>query len=283
MLVLRVRALGPIRLERPVELDIGRTVLYGPNAAGKSFIIRALAYLLPPEDVRDNLVFEVRNVGSYARLFGYADVELCEDNRCATLESDGTNFKMKEAVWSRRYRVTRIFGDCIYPGAALRCTDIVHEFEDLRNTLSEPTIAEAAEKFLHHYYTELDIERFHGNYFREFVNGKHEWHDIILLPYGIKKAIAIIYALETYDVILIEGFESALHLDLMRALLDFINDVYSNKVIVIETHSGLPLRWGIAKGWNVYRIERNNIVRLSKLEDLTNIELFKKELEALSL
>jgi predicted ATPase len=282
MLVLRVRALGPIRLERPVELDIGRTVLYGPNAAGKSFIVRALAYLLPSGGVRDNLIFEVRYVGNYARLFGYADVELCEDSKCATLESDGINFKVKEAVWSHSYRVTRIFGDCIYTGAP-RCTDVVHEFEDLRNTLSEPTIAEAVEKFLHHYYTELDIERFHGNYFREFANGKHEWRDIILLPYGIRKAIAIIYALEAYDAILIEGFESALHLDLMRALLDFINDVYSNKVIVIETHSGLPLRWGIAKGWSVYRIERNNIVRLSKLEDLTNIELFKKELEALSL
>jgi len=85
------------------------------------------------------------------------------------------------------------------------------------------------------------------------------------------------------DVILIEGLELALHLDLMRALLDFINDVYSNKVIVIETHSELPLRWGITKGWSVYYIERNNIVRLSKLEDITNIKLFKKELEALSL
>jgi recombinational DNA repair ATPase RecF len=86
MLVLRVRTLGPTRLERSVELDIDRTVLYGPNAAGKLFIIRALAYLLSSEGVRDNLVFEVRNVCSYARLFGYADVELCEDNRCATLE-----------------------------------------------------------------------------------------------------------------------------------------------------------------------------------------------------
>jgi len=190
MLVLRVRALGSTRLERPVELDIDRTVLYGPNAAGKSFIIRALAYLLPSEGVRDNLVFEVRNVGSYSRLFGYAGVELCEDNKCATLESDGINFKVKEAVWRHRHRTTRIFGDCIYPGTALRCTDIVHEFEDLRSILSEPTIAEATEKFLHHYYIELGIERFHGNYFREFVNGEHEWHDIILLPYGIKRAIA---------------------------------------------------------------------------------------------
>ena len=69
MLVLRVRALGPTRLERSVELDIDRTVLYGPNAAGKSFIIRTLAYLLSSEGVRDNLVFEVRNVGSYARAF----------------------------------------------------------------------------------------------------------------------------------------------------------------------------------------------------------------------
>jgi predicted ATPase len=64
MFVLMVRALGPIRLERPVELDIDRTVLYGPNAVGKSFTIRALAYLLQSEGVRDNLVSEVRNVSS---------------------------------------------------------------------------------------------------------------------------------------------------------------------------------------------------------------------------
>jgi len=261
----------------------------GPNAASKSFIIRALAYLLSSEGVRDNLVFEVRSVGSYARLFGYADVELCEGNNCAKLVSDAINFKVEEAVWSRRYSVSRIFSDCMYsnvvPG---RCIDVVHEIESLRTVPSYGTpptnmLIEKIERFLHDYYTELDIERFYGDYFREFDDGKHEWRDIALLLYGIKKAIATIYALESHDVVLIEGFESALHLDLMRALLDFINDVYKDKVIVIETHNGLLLRWGIAKGWSIYYVQRNNIARLSKLEDLTNIELFKKELEALSL
>jgi energy-coupling factor transporter ATP-binding protein EcfA2 len=278
---LKIKALGPIRLEKPAVLSVGKTILYGPNGAGKTHIIRALAYLLLDESSRNRVIFEIDHVKSYARLFGYADVVLCEDSKCAVLESDSVNFRVEEAVWSRRYSVARVVGNYIYSSSAgYKYIDLVH---DLREILADPGVAEKVELFLYHYYTELNIERFHGDYYKEAANGRHEWRNIALLPYGIRKAIAVIYALETYDVILIEGFESALHLDLMRALLDFMNEEYKDRIIVIETHSGLPLRWGIAKGWNVYYVERNNIARLSKLEDLTNIELFRKELEALSL
>jgi energy-coupling factor transporter ATP-binding protein EcfA2 len=287
---LKVRALGPIRLEKPVELNIGRTVLYGPNGAGKSSIIRVLAYLLSSdESSRNSIIFEINYVNSYAAIFGQADVELCEGDKCARLISDGIDFKVDEAVWSRRYSAARVVGDCIYSSSpSTTCTDVVHGIDGLRTVLSygSPSISmiiEKIERFLHDYYIELDIERFYGDYFREFADGKRKWRHITLLPYGIKKAIAIIYALESHDAVFIEGFESAFHLDLMRALLDFVNDTYSGKVIVIETHNGLPLRWGIAKGWYVYYVKRDNIVSLTRLEDLTNIELFKKELEALSL
>jgi energy-coupling factor transporter ATP-binding protein EcfA2 len=277
-LTLKLKSLDPLKLEKPIELDIGKTILYGPNGSGKSAIIRVLAYLLV-EDT--NLLYESDYVNALAKLFGHADVQLCGNSECITLRSDGASFSLSGAKLGKS--AARIVGDYIYSTARYKYMNPVQNVDDLRNILSNPTVAEAVERFLHHYYTELNIERFYGGYFKEIVNGKHEWRDIVLLPYGIKKAIAIIYALETYDVILIEGFESALHLDLMRALLDYMNEEYKDKIIVIETHSGLPLRWGIAKGWSVYRVERNNIVRLSKLEDLTNTELFKKELEALSL
>ena len=278
-LKLKIKTLDPIRLEKPVELSIGKTILYGPNGSGKSAIIRALAYLLT-EDAK--LLYESDYMNSLAQLFGQADVQLCENSKCVSLRSDGTNFSLSGAKLGKS--AARIVGDYMYTtDARYKYMNPVQNVDDLRNILSIPTVAEAVERFLHHYYTELNIERFYGSYFKEVVNGRHEWRDIVLLPYGIKKAIAIIYALEAYDAVFIEAFESALHLDLMRALLDFMNEEYSNKIIVIETHSGLLLRWGIAKGWNVYYVKRDSITSLTRLEDLTNTELFKKELEALSL
>jgi len=267
-----------------VELDIGRTVLYGSNGSGKSAIIRALAYLLlPDESTRSSVIFEIDHVKSYAELFSYADVELCEGNVCTALETDGVNFRVKEAVWSRRYSVARVVGDYIYSsGAGYRYVDLIHDADMLREVLADPSIVERVEQFLHN-YTELDIARIHGNYYKELVNGRYEWRHIALLPTGVKKAIAIIYALENHDAVFIEAFEANLHLDLMRALLDFVNDTYSSKIIVIETHSGLPLRWGIAKGWNVYYVKRDSITSLTRLEDLGNPELFKSEIKALSL
>jgi len=50
-------------------------------------------------------VLRFRLMCSYAKLFDYADAELCKGSKRATLSSDGINFSVKKAVWSHRYSV----------------------------------------------------------------------------------------------------------------------------------------------------------------------------------
>uniref|UniRef100_A0A7J2U1D5 ATP-binding protein n=1 Tax=Ignisphaera aggregans TaxID=334771 RepID=A0A7J2U1D5_9CREN len=289
MFTLKIKSLAPIELTTPQTLDIGKTILYGSNGSGKTSIIRALTYLLVPnESERRNLLYEVEVVESFAKLLGYADIVLCEDNKCAELRCNGVNLAVSETMWSRQYRVARVVGDYMFlPQGSV---DPIHNLEDISRVItysdSSPeseAFIDKVEKFLHDYYIELNIARFHGTYFKELVKDRYTWLPVALLPYGLKKAISILYALEISDIVSVEGFEAALHLDLMRSLLDFIDDMYGGKVIVIETHSGLSLRWGIAKGWSVYYVKRDSITPLTRLEDLSNIELFKKEVEALTL
>jgi hypothetical protein len=43
-------------------------------------------------------VLRSRFMCSYAKLFGYADAELCKGSRRATLSSDGINFSVNEGI-----------------------------------------------------------------------------------------------------------------------------------------------------------------------------------------
>uniref|UniRef100_A0A7J3Z675 ATP-binding protein n=1 Tax=Ignisphaera aggregans TaxID=334771 RepID=A0A7J3Z675_9CREN len=293
LFTLKIRSLGPIDLRgAEVLLHIGKTILYGPNGGGKTAIIRALIYMIAGEGgKRDRLLYELEAIENYARIFGKTDTELCihsgkvkdsEGVDCAELKCDELTCRAKEVVWPKRYELARIAGDVFYSTREAQKIDIIHNQGDLKNVLSEPLFIERVEEFL--YYHGSKITRFHGDYFKELVNGESRWAPIIALPYGIKKAILILYALENHDIVLIEGFEAGLHLDLMRGLLDYVDDIYRDRIVVIETHSGLPIRWGIDRGWSVYYVDRSAIeVLRSREELLQKATLFKREVEALSL
>ena len=293
MFTLKIRSLGPIDLRgAEVSLHIGKTILYGPNGGGKTAIIRALIYMITGEGgERDRLLYELEATGNYARIFGKTDTELCmhssetKDGKgvdCAKLKCDELTCRAKEVVWPRRYELARIVGDVFYSTREVKKIDVIHNQGDLKDVLSEPLFVERVEEFLN--YHGFKITRFHGVHFKELVNGVSMWVPIIALPYGIKKAILILYALENHDSVLIEGFEAGLHLDLMRSLLDYIDDTYRDRIVVVETHSGLPIRWGIDRRWSVYYVDRSTIEVLSSREELLQkAPLFKREVEALSL
>jgi energy-coupling factor transporter ATP-binding protein EcfA2 len=272
-LTLTFSKLGPIRLAEPVTLELDRAILYGRNAQGKSTIIKTLLLLLVKDEAhRGILVPEVEEDRFWLQnLLSEGKVELCMGDRC--VDRPGLLDDVKAA---------RIVGDVLYIIARTRENKLlanrlnIQNIDHLEAMLSEPEVVEALEEFFE--WLDPPVEFYRG-FFKEPINS---WLKIAHLAYGYRRALMILYAIEKCDVVSIEGFESGLHIDLMKLILQHINEKYRDKkVVVIETHSGLPVTYGLATGWTIYYVTRNNIVRLQSYRDLIEkAELFLKELEA---
>jgi energy-coupling factor transporter ATP-binding protein EcfA2 len=271
-LTLTFSRLGPIRLAEPITLEFDRTILYGRNAQGKSTIIKTLLLLLVKNEAyRRLLVPEVEDDQFWLQNILSEKVELCMGDRC--VDRPGLLDDVKAA---------RIVGDELYIIARTREDEILANRLNVQNTdnleamLSEPEVVEALEEFFE--WLEPPVELYRG-FFKELTSS---WLKIIHLAYGYRRALMILYALAKCDIVAIEGFESGLHIDLMKLILQHINEKYRDKkVVVIETHSGLPVTYGLATGWTVYYVTRSNIVKLKSYRDLIEkAELFLKELEA---
>jgi energy-coupling factor transporter ATP-binding protein EcfA2 len=268
-LTLTFSKLGPIRLAEPITLEFDRTILYGRNAQGKSTIIKTLLLLLVSEAQGRLLVPESEDDPFWLQDL-LEKVKLCMGDRC--VDRPGLLDDVKAA---------RVVGDELYIIARTRENKLLTDKLNVRNTdnleamLSEPEVVEALEEFFE--WLDPPVEFYRG-FFKEPING---WLKITHLAYGYKRALMILYALEKCDIVSIEGFESGLHIDLMKLILQHINEKYRGKVVVIETHSGLPVTYGLATGWTVYYVTRSNIVKLKSYRDLVEkAELFLKELEA---
>jgi energy-coupling factor transporter ATP-binding protein EcfA2 len=270
-LTLTFSRLDPIRLAEPTPLEFDRTILYGRNAQGKSTIIKTLLLLLVKNEAHGRLLVpEVEDDQFWLQNILSEKVELCMGDRC--VDRPGLLDDVKAA---------RIVGDELYIIARTREDEIlanrlnVQNADNLEAMLSEPEVVEALEEFFE--WLEPPVELYRG-FFKEPING---WLKITHLAYGYKRALMILYALEKCNIVSIEGFESGLHIDLMKLILQHINEKYRGKVVVIETHSGLPVTYGLATGWTVYYVTRSNIVKLQSYRDLVEkAELFLKELEA---
>jgi predicted ATPase len=270
-LTLKFSRLGPIRLVEPATLEFGRTILYGPNAQGKSTIIKAILLLLVRDESRRNLLVpEVEDDPFWLQSLLSERVELCAGDRC--VDRPGLLDDVKAA---------RVVGDELYIVAQTRESRLLASrlsalsTDSLEAMLSEPEVVEALEEFFE--WLDPPVELYRG-FFKEPTDG---WLRINHLAYGYKRTLMILYAMEKCDVVAIEGFEGGLHVDLMKLILRHINERYKDKVVVIETHSGLPVTYGLATGWTVYYITRNSITTLKSYRDLIEkAELFLKELEA---
>lgn len=264
--------LGPIRLAEPITLEFDRTILYGRNAQGKSTIIKTLLLLLIKNEAHRSLLVPESEDDPFwlQNLLSEGKVELCMGDRC--VDRPGLLDDVK---------VARVIGDILYIIARTRENELLtnklnaQNIDNLEAMLSEPEVVEALEEFFE--WLDPPVEFYRG-FFKEPINS---WLKIAHLAYGYKRALMILYAIEKCDIVSIEGFESGLHIDLMKLILQHINEKYKGKVVVIETHSGLPVTYGLATGWTVYYVTRNNIVRLQSYRDLIEkAELFLKELEA---
>jgi energy-coupling factor transporter ATP-binding protein EcfA2 len=258
-------------------MEFNKTILYGRNAQGKSTILRALLFLIVrSESFRRFLLPELERDPFGEILFRKSGIKLCTNDRCVSSSNPG----LLDDV-----RLSRIVGGTIYIITRNRKGDIesyifsIYEADHLKSMLRDPEVVEVLEEFFR--WLEPPIEDYYLEYFRE---PGSEWLNIVNLAYGYRRALMFLYALEKSDIVTIEGFEGCLHIDLMKYILQYINTRYRDKlkVILIETHNGLPVVYGLNTGWTVYYVTRNNIVKLQSYRDLLDkAELFLKELEVI--
>ena len=144
---------------------------------------------------------------------------------------------------------------------------------DLQLMLSDPEFAKKINEFFSYYYLDVEV---YGGFFRERGG---EWIKVVNLPYSYRRIIAMLYALEKCDVVFIEAFDSGLHMSILKHLIDYISENYKDKVVVAEAHHASSIVFGLNRGWVAYYIEKDKITRLEKAEDITNTDVFFRELD----
>ncbi len=277
-----IKKLPPLEFDKPATIDINKTILYGPNGVGKSNIIRILLTLLLGDDISIKYLIEEMPID---RLKNNTDATLYTDKGSIELSNGKYIIKRENKEFVRERlsideieriiglkTVGRIIGDHMITN---RGEIDIWKSDEIERLTEEAEFSEKIIDFL----IDLGIERLYYKKYRE--NG--EWREIQFLPYGFRRALMILYTLEHNDVIFIEGFENGMHIDLTRKIIEYIDIEYKDKIVIIETHNSLPLKLGVLKRWSVYYIDRNLIKKLSGIEDLRDITLFKKEIEAITI
>jgi len=143
-----------------------------------------------------------------------------------------------------------------------------------------PLVKEIIENVEEIAYELLSISRIFTEAGKIYVKKRNEWILFNQLAYGERKALTIITAINLADVIFLEAFEAGLHADLIVDLIDYLTK--SDKIVVIETHLGLIVTQGVSKGWTAYYIEDGRTIKeISKLAQLRDVNLYRREIEAI--
>jgi len=251
-MILRIVSLPPLKIHHPAEINIDRTILYGPNGAGKSIIMKIIFSLINDDPIkilkkffRDNYI-DMINVSLLTSLDAENSIEIA---KISNGRADGV---------ARIFNISLVENDVAYIKryVSREKIDIKHNFKTI---LRDKHFMNKVRSFL----LDLDVS----------LDEKHFSH-------GIKRAIMILYTIENSDIILIEGFENNLHIDTLRIVFEYI-DEYKDRTIIIETHNSFLLKLGVLKGWSVYYIDRNLIKKLDKIEDLRDLEIFRREVETI--
>jgi len=106
---------------------------------------------------------------------------------------------------------------------------------------------------------------------------KHDrWIRVELLSYGERKAAAIMLLSKYLDMLVVEGYEAGLHLDLAIRILNKLKAL--KRTTVVETHMGVLLPEGLEKGWNIYYVDEGKAIKLTR-ENALEANLFKREVK----
>jgi len=316
-LTINLQNIGPIKT---AEIELGKvTILYGPNAAGKTTVARAIEYLIKLMNnigVECSKLMELINYSTrVGRIVSNYEVSL---ERSEGFEKVNVTIKRgAETLHSGECRVgnyltgLHIASDLGVDSLAwvryddVRLINVAFEFENPL-TLTDLLKPSVIKGYISRSASYAKIVSDYSRYLMDVndalelvVNGRLELQEDKVLFYdgdhyyeldhvaeGIKRTALIIAVkalaerlreLGRSPVVFAEGFESALHVDYIKSLLDVLGK--GNAPVVIETHSGFVLKYGVRKieeneGWRVYILEDGNA-----FTDLTKPELFKRERE----
>ncbi len=297
------------RVVRKADIKVKRgiNILYGPNAGGKSTIIYALLATMGI-GVRNNIlkrklalnglngIIEIIHGDNYIKF----DAKEGEYS-CRTKDMEESYKSKVDFTWEpyievvdgmRCYlkfwkevgvrRVGYMFGDVMVvynvgEEGSPSTLKVDEETVTLRldNIWDEEMWAQFTSK--PHFYEELyesvrwltDIRYLHGGY---ALKGD-KWIPVELLSYGERKTLALLLASKYSDLIVVEGFEGGLHIDLALDLLSQLED----KIVIVETHMGVVVGKGFERNWNIYYVENGVANRISGPDDLLKTELIQKE------
>jgi len=307
--------IGPIK---SAEIELGRvTILYGPNAAGKTTVARSIEYLIKLMNnigVECSELMELINYGAKAgrivlndyevsleRTEGFEKVNVTIKRGAETLHSGGcgagvhstglhiaSDLGVDSLAWVRYIDARLINIGLPEPENTLTLTDLPKPsliktlIKRLSGSDSYTKIASDYSRYLMDVNDALEL----------VVNGRLELQENEVLFYdgdyyyeldhvaeGIKRAALIITVkalaerlrgLGRSPIMFIENFESALHVDYVKSLLDELSE--GNVPVIIETHSGFAIKYGARKSWSVYVLKDG-----SAFNDLTKPELFSIE------
>lgn len=265
-----------LRVIKSAEIEIDRTLLYGPNASGKSTLIQALLMFLTVgieplsgEEINLSKDSEVEIIHNGTSCKNFLDRE-CLKSFWNNLGIRNVEYVRGDAmmVFSPISREpTVVFSPDGKYKVEVKITNI-DSLEEWKALTIYPNIIymKVGEESLRSLIAEtLGFRGVQSGY----VNYMDEWRPINKLSYGYKRALMMIFALAFSDLLIIENFDSGLHVGLALKLLNLIK----RRMSLIETHNG-----GLAvilseRGWNSYYLNNG----IAKKIDFSSAEAFKEE------
>lgn len=256
---------------KDLELEITKTILYGPNAVGKSRAIYALTLIL--------------NANALPEQYGYelADIDVTVEFGNKQLSVRGGKFicgKLEGSYESVDYCIRDFFKPI--EKFALVGYDGMFTYGRVGGGPPEETSSPWDLGFVLKNAEEVEMLELSWaaftsarRFYRDRVRISSGWINANALSFGEKKTMIIQYFARLYDVVMIESFEGGLHADLAVGLLEWLDE--NSRYVVIETHSGVILRRAVERGWRVYYLDGKRVTEVTK-DNVTNIELFRREL-----
>jgi len=312
-MILTLVNIGPLK-EARVELGRGFTVLYGPNASGKTTVARALRLLAlmnmgvaNAEELME-LINRVKREGRivYEDDGSVLEISCVLEERGARLKFGGvpggerrvyandrlgrTDRPRIDMFWILHNSVT-LYGIKAQEGRPYELADLLAS-STLRGLVGEGKAQGEFLDFYEEFLAEVNkyLEAFSGHaleyrdrlYFRR---GIHFFHPSWVAEGVRRMALIIATALlaeavaeGATPVVYVEEFESSLHVDYLELLIEFLRR--RSAAVVAETHSGFVLRRVYetkSKGDMWYYIFEDGTV----YTEIKDSKLFKREIAAM--